>query len=74
MLIEHIFLNKNIDNKIFAWNNYELLKRGNYMEEKKFITPLLEVVDFANDDIITLSNRGNLGDFNGDPNADTWNF
>ena len=42
-------------------------------EEKKFIKPVLEVVDFTNDDIITLSNRGTLDGFN-DPDADPWGF
>ena len=42
-------------------------------EEKKFIKPVLEIVDFTNDDIITLSNRGTLNDF-GDPDADPWDF
>lgn len=40
-------------------------------EEKKFIKPLLEIVDFANDDIITLSNRGTLTGFE-DGDADPW--
>ncbi len=44
------------------------------MEEKKFITPLLEVVDFASDDIITLSGRGKLEDFADDPDAGVWSF
>ena len=30
-------------------------------EEKKFIVPEAEIVDFTNDDIITLRGRGALG-------------
>ena len=44
------------------------------MEDKKFIIPLAEVVDFASDDIITLSGRGKLGDFAEDPDADIWSL
>lgn len=42
------------------------------MEDKKFIIPLAEVVDFACDDIITLSGRGSLSNFGDDPDKDIW--
>ncbi len=41
--------------------------------EKKFVAPLAEVVDFNNDDIITLSNKGTLDTFD-NPDAETWSF
>ena len=43
-------------------------------EEKKFIKPGLEIVDFTNDDIITLSNRGPLDGFSDDRDDDPWGF
>ena len=39
-------------------------------EEKKFVPPMAEVVDFTNDDIITLSGNGTLAW--GGENADEW--
>ena len=42
------------------------------MEDKKFIIPLAEIVDFASDDIITLSGRGSLGGFGDDPDKEIW--
>ena len=39
-------------------------------EEKKFVPPVAEIVDFTNDDIITLSGNGALA-WNGEA-ADEW--
>ncbi len=44
------------------------------MDNKKFEAPTLELIDFVNNDIITLSGRGNLSDFGEDPDADIWSF
>ncbi len=42
-------------------------------EGKKFVAPLAEVVDFNNDDIITLSNQGTLDTYD-NPDAEPWSF
>ncbi len=42
-------------------------------EEKKFVPPVAEVVDFTNDDIITLSGAGaGKTDWATDDNWETW--
>lgn len=43
-------------------------------EEKKFIVPEAEIVDYSNDDIITMSGVGLAGvdDWRNDDNWETW--
>ena len=41
---------------------------------KKFIAPTMELVDFVNDDIITLSSVEKNGVWKDDDNSEPWGF
>ena len=43
-------------------------------EEKKFIVPEAEIVDYTNDDIITLSGAGDGTNDWAQDNAETWRW
>ena len=44
------------------------------MEKKKFVYPLAEIIDFANDDIITLSGTETNGNWETDDNSEPWSL
>ncbi len=44
------------------------------MKREKFVMPLAEIIDFVNDDIITLSGVEKNGIWEDDDNSEIWSF